>query len=243
MGEISTWEPAGISLKMLAGLFTEGMGRNTRWWAAVFGSPLQLVLRSVLPGSLSGPARPLLAQASSHPPLRARVSCSPRPCWGPRRALQRAAGRGAAGGVLRLLSHVWAAAPSRQPRTWCGRAGLREGCRVAVFLIRSGGKKPCSLGLLAKSRCLEQEPHAWQHAHGFILHPFAVAGASAGCHLPGAAGCSAWPAVAGGGWGEDGCCTGRGQAAMTTTFPSLGRAAVMAVLSQAWSAGSTSALG
>lgn len=66
MGEIGTWVPAGIPLKMLADLFTKVMGRNTRWWAEVFGSPLQLILGFVLPGFLSGPAHPLFVQAPSH---------------------------------------------------------------------------------------------------------------------------------------------------------------------------------
>ena len=60
MGDIGTWVPMGILLKMLADLFTKVMGRNTRWWAEVFGSRLQLVLGSVLPGSLSGSVHPLL---------------------------------------------------------------------------------------------------------------------------------------------------------------------------------------
>lgn len=114
-----------------------------------------------------------------------------------------------------------------------------EGCEVTAPLIRSGEKNQCSLGLLAKCGCLEQEQHTWQHTHGFILHPFAILGASACCRLPGAAGCSACPAVAGGGQGEDGCGAGWGEAGMT--FPSLGRAVVMAVLSQAWSTGGASA--
>lgn len=65
MGEIGTWVPAGIPLKTLAGLFTEVVGRNTRWWAEVFGSLLRLVLGSVPQGS-SGPAHPLLVQTPSH---------------------------------------------------------------------------------------------------------------------------------------------------------------------------------
>lgn len=101
-------------------------------------------------------------------------------------------------------------------------------------LAVGGKKKRHSLGLQAKCGCLEQEQHDWQHTHGFILHPFALLGASAGCCLPGAAGCSACPAVAGGGWLLRG---GGGR----DDVPFAGRAAVMAVPSEAWSAGSASA--
>lgn len=58
--------PVGIPLKTFADSFTKVMGTNTRWWAEVFGSPLQLILASVLPGFVSGPAHPLLVQAPSH---------------------------------------------------------------------------------------------------------------------------------------------------------------------------------
>lgn len=57
----------------------------------------------------------------------------------------------------RLPSHVWAAAPSGQLRTWCGQAGLKEGCEVAAPFIRSGEKNPIlwdcwqSVGALSRS--------------------------------------------------------------------------------------------
>lgn len=57
----------------------------------------------------------------------ARVSHSACPCWGPPRALQRADGSEAVGGVPELLSCVWAAASSGQPRIWCRQAVLKEG--------------------------------------------------------------------------------------------------------------------
>lgn len=68
MDETGTRVPAGSPLKTLAEVFTEVMGRNTRRWAEVFRSPLQLVLGSVLLEFLSGPAHPLLVQAPSHHP-------------------------------------------------------------------------------------------------------------------------------------------------------------------------------
>lgn len=68
MDEIGTRVPAGSPLETLADVFTEVMGGNTRWWAEVFGSPLQLVLGSVRLEFLSGPAHPLLVQAPSHHP-------------------------------------------------------------------------------------------------------------------------------------------------------------------------------
>lgn len=66
--------------------------------------------------------RPLPTVAGS-----ACVSHSPCPCWGPRRALQRAGGSEAVRAMPKLLSCVKAAASPGQPRTWCGQAGLKEG--------------------------------------------------------------------------------------------------------------------
>lgn len=52
--------------------------------------------------------------------------------------------------MLRLLSCVWAAAPSGQPRTQCGQAGLKEGCEVTVCLIWEGGQKNPFFGTAGK---------------------------------------------------------------------------------------------
>lgn len=79
-----------------------------------------------------------------------------------------------------------------------GKLGSKRGCEVAA-LIRRGEKNPVLWDCWESVGALSKSSNAWQHTHCFILHPFAILGASAGCHLPRAAGCSACPAVAGGG--------------------------------------------
>lgn len=123
--------------------------------------------------------------------------------------------------MLGLLSCIWAQPLPDSRRLGVGNLGSKRGCEVVAPLIRRGEKN--SFFGTRKCVCHKQEQHAWRHTHGFISRPFAILGASAGCHLPGAL--AAQPALP---WqGEDGCCRA-GDAGMT--FPSLSRGTVMAVL-------------
>lgn len=122
-----------LSTKVMDRNLRGGQGRlahpsNSPWVLHSQGSPLVLLTLCL--------CRYLAITTGAHP-----VSNSLHSFWGPCCYLQRAAGS-EAGGMLRLLSCIWAQPLPGSRKLGVGNLGSKRGCEVAAPLIRRGGKEP-----------------------------------------------------------------------------------------------------